>query len=346
MRAALQYAPHDLRVVEIPEPSPGVGEVKVKIAYCGVCGSDHEIHKGTFSLMKKPKWPKSPFSRGHEISGIIVELGEGLLLGYEIGQRVAISPFSSCGGCYYCRNKMPHYCEHISFRECGFQEYAVYHESAVYPLPEQVSLQCGALLEPLAVALHAVDAANILPGKTVAITGGGSIGLLSLLVALRAGAARVMVSEPSPSKRRLAEELGADWTVDPFADDVVQIGRELTDGRGYDTVIEASGSLTAARQCLELAGICGTVVWAGVYPEEIELSVNLFHMWQKELTTRSIFASPYTFTRALNLLTKLNLEPLISEVIPLENIARVFASHDTNTGVKSLIQMWPDICVH
>lgn len=339
MKAALQYAPRDLRVVDIPEPSPGLGEIKVKIAYCGVCGSDHEIHNGTFSLMNEPKWPKSPFSRGHEASGTVVELGEGLLLGHEVGQRVAMNPFSSCGGCYYCRNKMPHYCEHITFRECGFQEYVVYHESAVYPLPEEVSLERGALLEPLTVALHAVDVANIVPGKTVAITGGGSIGLLSLLVALRAGAARVLVSDPIPAKRSLAKELGADWTLDPATDDVVQAGQELTGGIGYDTVIEASGSLAAARQCMELAGTCGTIVWAGVYPEETELSVNLFHVWKKELTMRSIFAGPYAFTRGVNLLTKLDLEPLITEIVPLADIARVFADHEASTGIKSLVRM-------
>lgn len=198
MKAAMQYSPFDVRVVDVPEPVPGPGEIKVKIAYCGVCGSDYEIHAGTFPLMKTPAWPKSPFFRGHETSGTVVELGEGLLGGWEIGQRVAMNPASFCGVCHHCRNNKQHMCQRTVVRESGFSEYVVYHESAVYPLPEDVTLECGTLLEPTTVALHAVDLAGVAPGTTVAISGAGTIGLLALQIALRASARRVLVADPIP----------------------------------------------------------------------------------------------------------------------------------------------------
>ena len=210
MKAAIQYAPFDVRVENVPEPKPGPGEIKVKIAYCGVCGTDPEIFDGSFGLMKTPEWPKGPFTYGHEASGVIAELGDGLVQGYQVGQRVAMNFRSYCGGCYYCRNKMEHMCEHVSPAGGAFAEYAIYKESAIYPIPDELSLEHGALLEPTTVALHAVDLANIAPGKTVAISGAGTIGLLILEIALRAGAAKVMVSDPIPGKRRLAERLGAD----------------------------------------------------------------------------------------------------------------------------------------
>ncbi|MCJ7795691.1 MAG: alcohol dehydrogenase catalytic domain-containing protein, partial [Thermoleophilia bacterium] len=114
MKAAVQYGPGDVRVQDIPEPQPGPDEVKVKIEYCGVCGTDIEIFAGSFGLMKTEGWPKGPKIEGHEASGTIVGLGGEVKQGYRVGQRVAMNFRSSCGACHYCRNMMEHFCEHVT----------------------------------------------------------------------------------------------------------------------------------------------------------------------------------------------------------------------------------------
>jgi (R,R)-butanediol dehydrogenase/meso-butanediol dehydrogenase/diacetyl reductase/L-iditol 2-dehydrogenase len=338
MKAALTYGPFDVRVEEVPEPTPGPGQVKVQIAYCGICGTDPDIYDGTFGLLKAPWWPKPPFTTGHEASGVIAELGPDLIMGYRVGQRVAMNFRTYCGVCYYCRNRMEHMCEHVTSYEAGFAQYAVYGEGAVYLLPDEVSLERGAMLEPVTIALHAVERGDIDPGKTVAICGGGTIGLLVQQIALRAGAARILVSDPMPEKREMALKLGADWTLDPQASDLVAVGRDLTAGRGFDTVFECSGRPEVAGQCLRLAGKCGTVVWVGGYPEEAEVAVNPYYMYANELTVRSSILAPYMFPRAVELLPKLDLEPMISEIVPLDDIAKALAGRKTSTAIKILVK--------
>ena len=203
---------------------------------------------------------------------------------------------------------------------------------------DDVSLEIGSFLEPVSVAIHAIDIAGIRPGSTVAISGAGPIGLLCLQVALRAGAARVMVSEPVPGKREVAKKLGADVVVDPLKEDLLAAGKKLTEGRGFDTVIEASGNLGAAKQAISLADNGGTIVWAAVYPKDSEIAVPPFLMYAKELTIRCVWISPYSFPRALNLLSKLELKPLITDIVPLKDIKKAFELHKTGKSIKILVQ--------
>ncbi len=338
MKAAVQYGPHDVRVEDVAEPRCGPGQIKVKIDYCGVCGTDLEIYEGRFGLMYTEGWPKGPKIEGHEAAGAIVEVGSGTRQGYEVGQRVAMNFRSSCGACYYCRDGREHFCDHVTMSGGSFAEYALYEESAVHPLPDDVSTRKGALLEPLTVAMHVTDQAAIRPGATVAVSGAGTIGLLSVMLAVRSGASTVLVSEPVASKRRLAESLGATVTVDPLNEDVVAVGRSATEGRGFDSVIEISGNLGAAQTALKLVDKCGTLVWAGVYPHEESIPVRPFDLYAGELTIRSAMVSPYLFPRSVNLLSRLDVEPLISATYPLERIVDAFENHRSGDAIKTLIQ--------
>jgi (R,R)-butanediol dehydrogenase / meso-butanediol dehydrogenase / diacetyl reductase len=338
MKAALTYGPFDTRVEDIPEPTPGHGQVKVKIAYCGICGSDPEVYEGTFGLLKAPWWPPAPFPTGHEASGTIVELGSGLLGDWKVGQRVAMNFRAYCGACYYCQNKMEQFCEHVANYEAGFAEYALYAESCLYPLPDDLSFERGALLEPVTIATHAVDLGNIAPGKTVAISGGGTIGLLVQQIAMRAGAARVLVSDPMPEKRAMAKRFGADVTVDPLTEDLLAVGNKLTVGRGFDTVFECSGNIKAVPATIDLAAVDGTVVWAGAYHEDAAIPVRPFQLFGRELTVRATILAPYVFPRALNLLSKLDLEPMITQIVPLDDIATALAARKTSTDIKILVK--------
>jgi threonine dehydrogenase-like Zn-dependent dehydrogenase len=143
--------------------------------------------------------------------------------------------------------------------------------------------------------------------------------------------------EPVAGKREAAKKLGADITASP-EEDLEKIGQKLTEGRGFDTVIEASSDLKAAKRAIALAGKCGTVVWAAVYPVEAEIGVPPFTMYAKELTIRSVFVSPYSFPRALNLLPKLDIKSLITNIMPLKDIKKAFELHETRKPIKILIQ--------
>src|SRR4030042_1100207 len=271
MKAAVLKNVGVLKVEDVPEPQPAPDQIKVKITYCGICGTDMEILEGRFGLCKDPLVPNI---NGHEASGTIVALGSNVQQGYQIGQRVAMNFRCTCGDCYYCRNKMEHFCQKAFHATGAFAEYAVYKKGSIYPLPENISMEHGALLEPVSVAVHSIAQANIHPGSFVAISGAGPIGLLLLQLAVRSGATRVMVSEPIAMKRQLAKKMGADVVADPLKENVEEIGAKLTDGRGFDAVLEARGNLGAAKQALTLAGKCGTIVWTAVYPKDAEIAIT------------------------------------------------------------------------
>ena len=340
MKAAIRDDSGKLVVQDVPVPEMGPDRVKVRIAYCGICGSElHSIDPDY--IARRAPMPQRPGGMrprvgGHEASGTIVEIGSDVK-GLTVGQKVAMNFRSYCGSCYYCRNMMEHYCQAVIPATGSYAEYAVYHKSAIYVLPEGVSLEVGALLEPVSVAVHAVDLSNIRPGDTVAIMGAGPIGLLIQMLALKAGAAKLLVSEPAEGRRNLAKQLGATAVVDPLHEDLEAAAKKLTDGRGFDTVIDASGKIPVAKQCLSLADKCGTIVWAAMYPNGAEVGVPPSMMYDKELTIRGVFVSPYSFERALNLLPVLNLEPLIS-IMPIEQIDEAFHMLLAGKGVKILIK--------
>lgn len=343
MKAAVMVEGGGLEVQDMPEPGePGPDQVKVKIAYCGICGSElHSLdpeYTSRPSQFKRPPGagPMGPRIGGHESSGTVVAIGSNVK-GIEVGDKVGMNFRTPCGTCYYCRNMQEHFCERVIPASGGYAEYAMYHPNAVYKLPDNVSLEVGALLEPVTVAVHTVDIADIHPGSTVAIMGGGPIGMLILEVAKIAGAAKILVSEPVESRRKLAEQLGATITVNPLKENLEEITMEVTEGRGFDRVIDASGKLAVARQCIEIAGRGATVVWAAMYPVGVEVGVPASVMYGKELTIKGVFISPYCFPRSVNLLTELDLEPLIS-VRPIEEINQAFHDLLAGKGMKVLIK--------
>ena len=174
----------------------------------------------------------------------------------------------------------------------------------------------GHCSEPLSIVVHTVDIAKVKVGDSVIITGGGPIGLLTLQTAIKAGAAKVLLSEPISEKRQLAKRFGADVTVDPLHEDLLAIANKFTDSRGFNVCIEATGIPALARQLILLSERCGNIVWAGVYPGDIDLGVPIFYMYSKELSVHSVKLAPYSFPRALQILPKLDTKPLIT-VFPL-----------------------------
>ncbi len=335
MKAAVLKRAGIIQVEDVPEPQLGPEEVKVKVAYCGICGTDPEIVEGRFV---PPEWTEDTIKiPGHEASGTVVAVGDNVKT-FKVGQRVACNFRSPCGACFYCRSRMENFCESPIPASGSFAEYAVYPVSAVYSLPDNISLEVGAFLEPVSVAVHIIDLANVYPGSSLAILGGGPIGLLSLQLAIKAGAVKTLLSEPVQEKRELASKLGATLTVDPLHENLEEAGKRLTDGRGFRTVIEASGKTIVAKQAVSLADKGGTIVWAAVYPSESRVEVPPFYMYQNELTIRSVFLSPYCFPRSLDLLPSLDITSLTTNIIPLSDIAKAFEIHKMGKSVKILVK--------
>jgi 2-desacetyl-2-hydroxyethyl bacteriochlorophyllide A dehydrogenase len=343
MKAAVIQEGGSLLVQDVPEPTePEPDWVKVKIAYCGICGSElHSIDPEYTS--NSPQFHRPPDEAnmgprigGHEASGTVVAVGSNVKE-IDVGQRVAMNFRTPCGTCYYCRNMMEHFCERVIPATGSYAEYALYHANAVYKLPDNVSLEVGALLEPLSVAVHAVDQAEVKPGCTMAIMGAGPIGILIQEVALKAGAAKVLVSEPVKARREVAQRLGATIVVDPTKEDLQEAANKLTEGRGFDRVFEASGKPAVAKQALDLADRCGIVVWVAVYPFGTEIGVPALHMNGKEITIKGVVISPYCFPRSVNLLTELELESLIS-IRPIEEINEAYHDLLAGKGMKVLIK--------
>jgi (R,R)-butanediol dehydrogenase/meso-butanediol dehydrogenase/diacetyl reductase/L-iditol 2-dehydrogenase len=156
-------------------------------------------------------------------------------------------------------------------------------------------------------------------------------------LAIKAGASRVLLSEPVAEKRALAKQFGADIVVDPLTEDLLTISNKLTDGRGFNVCIEATGISAIARQLILLAERCGHIIWAGVYPGNIDVGVPIFYMYSKELSIRSIRVAPYCFPRALALLPKMNLKPMIT-VYPIEEVVKAFEAHKKGKDVKIMLK--------
>lgn len=335
MKALMLNGIQDVSLQEVPDPSVGPRDVKIRVKECGFCGTDHSVYAGTLVL------PGSfPFYTGHELSGTVEEVGPDVK-DIAKGQLVVTNPVRYCGDCYRCRNGQQHFCERLFELwnpNGGFSEFVVADRQQVFIVPDGIEPDVAAFTEPVSVCIHCIDMAGILPGMTVAITGAGPIGLILLQLAQRAGASLVLMTDPIKSKRELAKKLGADVVLDPTKEDVVAKGFEATGFKGFDIVIEASGNTAAADQAFGLTGMKSTLFYFAVYPADVTIPISPFILYTKEMTIKGVFFSPYTFPRAINMLKKLDLVPLITHRFELADFHKAFEAHETGEAVKIMVK--------
>jgi 2-desacetyl-2-hydroxyethyl bacteriochlorophyllide A dehydrogenase len=335
MKAAVWKKKKVLELEDVPEQAVGPEDVKIKVEYTSICGSDPHIVDGKLPVSYPPR------IMGHEMSGTIVELGEQAnTKGLEVGDRVTGNPVRYCGVCDYCRNGLEHYCLKLAvyFPPGTMAESVVWHEQQVFKLPDSISFEEGCLTEPVSVCLRGIDIADIREGSTVAILGLGGIGQILLQLALLAGASQVMVADPVESKRNLALEMGADLAFDPLVEDMWATTMKVTKNRGFDTVIEASGNTDSAKSAIDMVGKAGTMVYFAVYPMNFELPIKPFDLYARELTVHGVFMSPYLFPRTIALLPKLKLRPLVSKIYPLDEVVEAFEEQKRGQNIKILIK--------
>jgi len=342
MKALRWYAKKDLRYEDVPEPSPGPGQIKVKVNLAGICGTDFkEYVDGPVMIAIE----KVPLAIGHEFAGRIAELGEGVT-NFKVGERVTALGYWYCGECYYCKRGMYNICANAGFTgltsDGCMAEYVVVPSYSVYKLPDSVSDELGALVEPLAVSLHAVQRGNVRPGDTVAIVGAGTIGLGVLLAARAAGAAKVYVVDKVKARGKLALAMGATAFINPEGEDPEQRVKDMTGGLGADVSFECVGIQVTAQLAQKLARNGGTIVIIGVF--EAPASMDLFEMMFHQ---KNILGSPIYVNEAetvIALLADKRIDPgrMITSIVPLKDaVEKGFEAlvKDKENNIKILLQV-------
>ena len=333
-RAAVLHGPGDVRVEDRAVPEPGAREVLVQIATVGVCGSDVHYYEhgriGSFVV-------RQPMVLGHESSGRVVALGPSAAK-HAVGDRVALEPGVPCGNCRECRAGRYNLCRDVRFFatppiDGAFTNYVTIHEDFAFALPDSVSDEAGALMEPLSVGVWACQKANVSAGDRVLVTGAGPIGLLAAQCAHAFGATEVTVTDVNPHRLSLAERTGATRTID-----VRDVPLEAS-GVEADALIECSGhpaSLDAGIRALRPAG---TAVLVGMGPEE-EGVVPLALIQHRELWLTGTFRYANTYPTAIALAAtgRVNLEAIITGHFPLDEAeAALRAGRDDPTAVKVMV---------
>ncbi|QIO22831.1 2,3-butanediol dehydrogenase [Haloarcula sp. JP-L23] len=299
MKAAVYYGPGDVRVEDVPTDDVGPDDVRIDVAWCGICGTDlHEYLGGPIFTPAEPH-PRTgeslPVTIGHELSGVVSEVGEDVTRLSE-GARVVVEPNIPCHDCYYCEEGHHNRCENaaaigLQTDTGGFAENVVVPEPQVHELPDDVSLKDGALVEPLAVGLHAVRRANLRPGDTAAVFGAGPIGLTAVHAAVDAGVKRLFVSEPQDGRRAIADRLGADVTIDPTAADPVERIRAETAG-GVDHAFEYAGVDPSFNAALRSTRRGGVVTVGAVFEETTETDLKEVVTTERTVQGSQTYAYP------------------------------------------------------
>ncbi len=336
MKAAYYEGNKTFRIGDSKPASPGPGEVRVKVAYCGICGTDIHIFHGAMD-----KRVKIPQVIGHEASGVVAEVGPGVT-NVIPGDPVVIRPLDNRAEVPADRGQS-HICRGLKF--LGIDSAGAFQQSWTVPAftlhkaPAVVDLKLAALAEPLAVACHDVRLGAVQAGELVVVMGAGPIGMLVALVA-RAAGANVIVSEISEYRLNFARSVGLE-AVHPGQVDLKALCDQRSNGSGADVVFEVSGAKSAALSMTDLLAIRGRVVLVAIYPQPVEL--NLFHFFWKELRLQGARVyEPQDYERALSLIAskELPLERMITKVEPLDRIQQAFTDLETNpNAMKILIEL-------
>ena len=340
MKSAVFYGKHDLRIEELETPQPGKNELLIKVMACGICGTDVHIWNGDEGAAKTP----SGTVLGHEFAGIVEAVGEGVT-DFAAGDRVCVDPNKLCGDCDWCKNGIGHFCNNMigigTTVNGGFSEYCLVPRSQAYKIADSTTFEMAAMTEPLACCVHGMDMCEIQPGDTVAIIGGGMIGMLMLQLSRLSGAAKVILIEPVEEKRRKAKALGADICIDPRNEDVHAVLERNNVGR-IAAVIECVGKISTIRQAISIAGKKSVVMMFGLTASEEELSIRPFELFKKEIVLKASYINPYTQNRALALIDsgRIDVQTVVASCEALEKLPEILDNPALRAKGKVIIRPW------
>jgi 2-desacetyl-2-hydroxyethyl bacteriochlorophyllide A dehydrogenase len=334
MRAAVYVGDRTLRVEDRDPVPPGPGELQIEVAYAGICGTDLHIRHGAMDTRVRP-----PAVLGHEAVGRIAALGAGVS-GWRVGDPVTVMPLRWCGECGACRAGHTHVCQRL--RVLGvdlpgaMQARWTVPADLVLRLPEEVPLDHAALVEPTAVAVHDVRRAGLRAGEHAVVVGAGPIGLLIAVVAAAEGA-EVVVVEPDPYRRGVAERVGL-VALDPAAADVPGYVSQRTAGAGAAVAFEVSGAPAGVRAATDVLGVRGRLVVVAIHPEPVPVDLN--QVFLRELTV--LGARVYTradVERAIELVQRgvVPAGELVTRILPLSAVAEAFDALESADGVVKVL---------
>jgi len=327
MKALLLSQYNQLDIADLPAPEPGEGEILVRVAACGICGSDVHGYDGA-SGRRIP-----PIVMGHEAAGVVASVGAGVS-NFKPGDRVTFDSTVYCGQCDFCLQGEINLCNNRQvigvsckeFRRAGaFAEYVVVPQRISYHLPEELAFEEAAMLEAVSVALHGVRVSEMKGGETALVIGAGMIGLLTLQAAKAAGAAKVWVADIDPSRLERAKNIGADDTLLLSGDQLVQEILSRTGGRGVDLVLEAVGRNETIAASIASVRKGGTVTLIGNIQPEVKIPLQV--VVSRQIRLQGSCASSGEYPQAMELLAngKIKVKPLITAVAPLGDGPQWFA---------------------
>ncbi len=344
MKAVRFYAPGKIVLEDVDIPQIGSDELLVKVKAALTCGTDVKMYK-----RGHPK-VKPPMTMGHEFSGTVAEAGKNASIKFRKGDRVAVANSAPCNECFFCKTGKPNLCEHLEETLIGFSVDGAYAEyirvpapivkQNTYVVPDGVSFEEAALLEPLACAVNGNDAANIGLGDIVVIIGSGPIGLIHLQLAKLKGASKVIVTDMQAERLKIASKLGADIVIDAQSEDQLRRVKELTGGLGADKVIEAVGLPQTWELAFRMTRKAGTTLFFGGCPSGTKISLDTERIHYEDLTLKGIFHhTPASVLKAYRLITsgRFDGKPLITERMPLSKLEDALQKMSRGECIKTAI---------
>jgi len=335
MKAAQYLGDAKFGVVPSTHVPPKEGEVSLDVGYVGICGTDMHIYHGAMDHRVCP-----PNVIGHEMSGTVREVGEGVT-GYAPGDKVVVRPLDYCGDCPACDAGHSHICHNLNFMGIdtagALQSSWTVKARTLHKLPDNIDLRTGAIIEPLSVACHDVTRAGVKSGEDVVILGGGPIGQLIAQVA-KAKGANVLISEINETRLKFSTDNGID-TINPAKDDIVKAVMERTNGKGADVVFEVAGVMPAVKAMTDIAAVRGRICIVAIHSKPAEIDLFKFFWRELEMVGARVYEAA-DYDEAIELIAsgKLNVEPFFTGEFTLDQVGDAFHALDTNpTGMKYII---------
>jgi 2-desacetyl-2-hydroxyethyl bacteriochlorophyllide A dehydrogenase len=343
MRAVVLRQPNLIRCEEVARPEPKPGEVLIKVTRCGICGSDAHIFRGDFPV------PNLPLIIGHEFAGTVAAVGPGVR-SIKPGAKATADINIGCGTCWFCRHNQKLFCadmRQIGVHQAGgMAEYVVAPATNIYALPAAMPFEHAAFIEPLACAVRGQQRIEVDLGETVLIIGAGPMGVAHAALSRLRGAGRIIVFEPSGTRRARAHANGSDVELDPLAGGADDFVRDATGGRGPDVVIEAVGRPQTYLKAIQLVRRGGRVLAFGAAPPQTTIELKPFDLNVKELTIVGSYAGTNeTWPMAIDLIASGRVNPslIVDSVRSLADAPRSIESMETD---KSFVKIQIDLAAH
>ena len=334
MQAVVFQAPETISVEAVPDPTCAHDEVIVQVARTGICGTDVHIYRNEYMS----DFPVVP---GHEFGGLIVETGQAVT-DFQNGERVAVDPNLYCGHCYFCRNEQANHCLNWQgvgiTRQGGFAQYVAVPAKACYHVPNHLTDEQMAFIEPLSCVVHALNRFRVWPGDEVLIFGAGPMGLILVQALRHSGASQIVVVEKQPDRLALAEQLGVTATV-PAGSDQEAALRALAP-YGFAAVVDATGVPAVIEQAFDFLKPRGQFLQFGVTPMEATIKLRPYDIFRHDLTIIGSFALCYTFERSIAWLANgvVDVTPLVSHTLPLTEFPVAFQDFAAGRTLKVHLQ--------